>query len=121
MMSGARITADGGDGLYSEGNNWTGGGGSGGGIYVTCKWFVTEDGTSLSADGGDSGNGYGGGGGGGRIAVWRSYDRRTGSRTVTVDGGRGADNLSWDPTWNGATGTVFWGRLPPDGAMMIVR
>lgn len=89
-------------------------GGSGGGIYLTCKTLAGTTGT-LSAKGGNSTTlGTSGGGGGGRIAIWRvrgdpsvfSYNVTNGVGTYVGD--------------NAAVGTIFWGQLPVPGAIISV-
>ena len=71
-ITGASFEADGHDGstLFGKGS----GGGSGGGLFLHGYSIVGNEGTVLSAAGGDGGNGGeegpgGGGGGGGRIAL----------------------------------------------------
>jgi len=80
----------------------TGGGGSGGSIWITTD-YITGNG-EITADGGDSGiyhnsgTPIGGGGSGGRIAIYYSGDIT--SLTISVTGGEGA----WNP---GGNGTVY--------------
>jgi hypothetical protein len=84
-------------------------GGSGGGIYVSCRTFTGSSGL-LSANGG---NGHeAGGGGGGRIAVWRTRDTSAGV-TATVTGGGGYAT--------GELGTIVWGDIVPSGTMFVIR
>ncbi|MBQ2624044.1 MAG: hypothetical protein IJG18_03005 [Kiritimatiellae bacterium] len=51
------------------GTNTTRGGGSGGGVWITCDTFEAGDGASISAKGGNHSESGGATGGGGRIAV----------------------------------------------------
>ncbi|MBI2438576.1 MAG: hypothetical protein HYV36_07185, partial [Lentisphaerae bacterium] len=106
------ITADGSKGAGVS----YGGGGSGGSVYLRCRYF--GGGGLLSADGGNgapgSGGNYPGGGGGGRIAVWSKYWQFTGTTTVT--GGLAAGYSSGST--NGQPGTLFWGQLPLPGTII---
>jgi len=84
------------------------GGGSGGGVYLTCS---TLSGTNIgfSAVGG-VGSLYGGGGGGGRIAVWRQIDTSSGI-SYSVLGAAGASGNG-----NGSNGTfnmIYFPILKP--------
>ncbi len=114
------ISANGGRGCNSYG-----GGGSGGGIYITCRTFIGDSNALLQAKGGNAQTGTGGskydggGGGGGRIAVWRIFDRPLGVISNDVSGGCG-----WAPAYGtnyGASGTVVWGWIvPPAGSIVSV-
>ncbi|MBI2440406.1 MAG: hypothetical protein HYV35_03445 [Lentisphaerae bacterium] len=87
------------------------GGGSGGGIYLTCRTFIGNTNGLLRANGG-AGNRYGGGGG--RIAVWRMYDNSAGAVSNYVNAGTG-------PSGTGAVGTVVWRWLPAPGTIVSFR
>ncbi|MBI2441942.1 MAG: G8 domain-containing protein [Lentisphaerae bacterium] len=94
VMINGMITANGGIGTANDG-----GGGAGGGIYITCR---TIDGTGgiVSAVGGAGNARYDGGGGGGRIAV--IYDQAAQSNVTTP---------SIRFTANGNRGTIAYGDL----------
>ncbi|MDD5708848.1 MAG: hypothetical protein PHR35_23275 [Kiritimatiellae bacterium] len=102
-----------------------GGGGSGGGLYITCHAFTGDSGGVLRANGGNAGSFHsldvgGGGGGGGRIAVWRAQDRSPSVIPTYVAGGTsGATNLPGCGT--GETGTVVWGWLPGFRTTITIR
>jgi hypothetical protein len=90
---------------------WGAGGGSGGGIYVTCSRFAGTSG-ALQANGGNGAGTTGPGGGGGRIAVWRTLDTSAGvTATVTPGGGYATADV----------GTVVWGTVLPRGTVIVVR
>jgi hypothetical protein len=76
-------------------------GGSGGAIYITCRYF--EGTGTLRANGGSGASA--GGAGGGRIAVWRVFG---GECTATVNGGPTADAAPSEP---GEPGSIVWGSL----------
>ncbi len=86
------------------------GGGSGGGIYVTCNSFTGAG--SLSANGGaDTQGGYSwsGTGGGGRIAVISRQNTVVAGWTGSVQAGAGATNgANNGSSFLGTTGTVYW-------------
>ncbi len=88
-------------------------GGSGGGIYLTCRRWTGSGGT-LRATGGPGGAENNRGGGGGRIAVWRQTDTYSGSITTNVLGATGV-------TASGTAGSVVFGWLPAAGTLMLVR
>ena len=81
------VTADGGNGAGPSYAYW--GGGSGGGIYITCATFAGSPSGLLSADGGTGRSGYYYQGGGGRISVVYSDagQPRTGVRFSTSAAG----------------------------------
>lgn len=100
------ITAAGGNGANAyTGKRHTGGGGSGGSIYITATTLTGSG--SIEANGGIGsfhywGNSqHGGGGGGGRIAIYRTSDTFAGS--ITARGGDGFEH--------GGAGTVYT-KLP---------
>jgi hypothetical protein len=92
-------------------------GGSGGGIYLSCRKLSGSG--SLLARGGAGGahaNG-GGGGGGGRIAVWRVMDASP--QSIVRDATKGT---AVQPTRLGDNGTVVMDFLhDPRGAVIVVR
>lgn len=88
-----------------EAPGWRSGGGSGGGIYVTCRRLLGSSGL-LEAKGGGPTYGEGGGGGGGRVAVWASRYGFPGTLTALFG------TSGYAVTLNGATGTVVRGYLP---------
>jgi hypothetical protein len=92
-------------------------GGSGGGIYLSCRKLSGAG--SLQAKGGGGGthaNG-GGGGGGGRIAVRRVMD--VSPQSIVRDVSKGT---AVQPTRLGDNGTVVMGFLhDPRGAVIVVR
>ncbi len=98
----------------------TGGGGSGGGIYLRCRIFSGDG--ELRAQGGDgdtAGGQWSGGGGGGRIAVWRTNDEWTGSLSWpdAVAGGLTDEDGSHD----GQPGTIVLGNILPAGTLMLIQ
>ena len=99
------VTNDGGNGVTGGGG---GGGGSGGSILLDSP-SVDLSGASLTAEGGNAGNGYwgyaggGGGGGGGRIKV--QYGCFSGSYTTDVTGGTGGTN-AYNDTYYGYIASV---------------
>ena len=112
-----------------------GGGGSGGGIFVTCRTFSGTG--TISANGeASSSNQTSGGGGGGRIAVWlnvpeslwpRYFSGNLGQATLsetppstftgTATAGIGAYSRLPMPT----VGTVVFLTPPPQQSMIVVR
>jgi len=93
-----------------QGSLYTGGAGSGGGIFITCRSFESSTNGLLRADGGPAGH-YGGAGGGGRIALW--YETTAGDLPrMSVTGGL---------TRPGANGTIHLRPLPPAGTLIMVR
>jgi hypothetical protein len=109
-LSGGTLTANGERNLN---NSFGGGGGSGGGIYLTCRRFGGDTG-SLRANGATGITGSGTGGGGGRIAVWRIRDSCLFTNNITASGGTGTQGA-------GADGTIFWGQLREIGTVITVR
>jgi hypothetical protein len=105
------LRANGGEGYNGSG------GGSGGGIYLSCKTLAGTNGV-LQANGGAPTiyGGAGGGGGGGRIAVWRVNDHSD-TNTWIIQA------LGYAVTNAGADGTVFWGQTIPAnrGTVIYVR
>ena len=97
----------------TSGSSIYGSGGSGGGVYVSCRLFAGTSG-SLVADGGSGGTHTRGGGGGGRIAVWRVRHAYTGGLPSVKAGEGFATVLAED-------GTVYWGDLPASGTIMMLR
>jgi len=92
---------------------------SGGGIYVTCGTFVGRDTAVLSARGGSVVEGHNGAGGGGRIAVWR----RAGAE-IPVNVAQGTNNeahAEFRPAYRADPGTFFWGWVPQDGTVLLLR
>jgi hypothetical protein len=74
------------------GSCWSGGGGSGGAIFIRAN-RLSGDGI-ISAVGGGGGNSRGGGGGGGRIAVYyREYEFDRGSYSLNGAGNAGLGSL----------------------------
>ena len=110
------VSADGSHAAQAGGD--AAGGGAGGGIYLMCRYLYGSN-AVLSANGGiGSRTVGGGGGGGGRIAVWRVGDRaQTSTWSVTVNGGIGGSY----PNSTGAVGTVFWGLLPRQALLLILK
>ncbi len=96
------ITANGGNGVNRSG------GGSGGGIYLSCSTVAGRG--NIRANGGNGGSGYGGGGGGGRIAIRCQYKHFLG--TCSVTNGAGAQP--------GQIGTIYW-RIQAPGTVFYVR
>jgi len=99
---------------------WSGGG-AGGTIYVRCRQFAGAATGNMTAKGG-AGDSDGGGGGGGRIAVWWEEHIYAGTPTIisngtSVDGGLGTVH----PDGDGASGTVYWGLIPPRGTVISIR
>jgi hypothetical protein len=95
------------------------GGGSGGGIYVSCRKFVGATSGVIRANGG------GGSvdvryrtGGGGRIAVWRIYML---GEMVSATASRGVGGDQENPL--STDGTVVWGQLtpPPCGTIFTLH
>ena len=86
------------------------GAGSGGGIYLVCR-FLSGNG-SLRADGAGyqaaTASRNGGDGGGGRIAVWtwKGFNTFTGTASATTNT---VGAIIWTPA---RTGTVFWFEMP---------
>ena len=104
------ITANG-----TSGSSQHNAGGSGGGIYLSCRKLAGTSGT-LSAKGGDGkASGSEGGGGGGRIAIWRMRGDPA-VFTYNVTNGVGTDLPD-----NAAAGTTYWGQLPASGTVMLLR
>ena len=95
----------------------SGGGGSGGGVYIYCKTLRGGENAFISADGGNPSMVYeGGAGGGGRVAVWYRYlDFDTAK--VSVAGGVGKT----EQTHTGTEGTVVFKVIPPSGTLILVR
>ena len=79
-----------------------GGGGAGGGIFITCRKFLGSG--SLSAKGGKGGTAVkgGGGGGGGCIAVWLNVPETEVARILAGD----RKNVAVTPTTPTFTGTL---------------
>lgn len=106
------ISANGGNGVDSY---WVGGGGSGGGVSISCKRLYGA-GIIWAKGGNASGSqvGAAGGGGGGRIAIWRMYDYWSGTPfdTNLVSGGAAVNGGG-----SGVPGTVFLGQIPPSGTV----
>jgi hypothetical protein len=122
LKAGALLNANGADGANDSTNpDRVGGGGSGGGIYLTCRRLYDEAGVSLLARGGKAALGNGGGGGGGRIAVWREVDLTAAQAATDVAGGGGRSASADQPLYDGLPGTVVWGNLPPRGTLFILR
>lgn len=90
-------------------------GGSGGGIYLTCKNLVGAADRVLSAVGGGGGY-YGGGGGGGRIAVWAA-NTNDWLGTATASRGLETQDLGYPLS---TAGTVFWGLIKLSGTSIII-
>lgn len=110
------------------------GGGSGGGILISCNRFLGSETALLSARGGNGG--ASGGGGGGRIAVWHKrmpthlqaklLTGITGTAItsmtnpadylgqVNVGGGTGSTPVA-------QPGSIWFIMPPPPGAMVLVR
>lgn len=105
--------------LTASDTTWSGhtiGCGSGGGIYLRCRYL--EGNGVLRADGGNHYSGSGGScGGGGRIAVWSAYDSFLfDTNRVTVKGGDSPDPARW-----GQPGTIVWRDLPLAGTIIQLR
>jgi len=102
----------------SSGGTSRGGGGAGGGIYLVCKHFAGLNGF-LSAVGGNGPGTQGGvnqgGGGGGRIAVWRMIDESSGISS-NIAGGTTTNSAP-----SGQAGTFYWGSIPSQGLLFLVR
>ena len=101
-----------------DGNSTVGGGGAGGGIYILCRRFAGLNGL-LSAKGGNAPGTWNslqnGGGGGGRIAVWRAVDESSGISS-NIAGGTTSNSLP-----SGQVGTFYWGLIPSQGLLFLVR
>lgn len=93
------------------------GGGSGGGIYITCKNFIGSANGVIQANGGGAPTSWpgGGGGGGGRVAIWLVRNLSDGVIPVSVGGGTGTGGAI------GETGTIVWGQLPIPGTIFYGR
>ena len=90
------------------------GGGSGGGIYITCD-TITGGGT-IRAEGGDNpSTGYTGGGG--RIAVHFDFDTTSGI-TTNVDAGK--QNNGTGGSGNAGAGTIVWAQIPVVAGTVIL-
>ena len=136
IAAGGTVTLDG--TLTARGENgaqWHSGGGSGGGIWVTCRRFTGSG--AMEANGGDRGYSRGGEGGGGRIAVWYQVGpsqlddilQGTGASTIlittnleaytgTTSAQAGAPGTAAD----GQDGTVvFLTVLSPAGTLFMVN
>lgn len=115
------------DGLISANgmDHITGGGGSGGSVYITSR-ILSGSGT-VTADAGTGHPTNRGGGGGGRIAIETQTDNMTaespGTYTnyagstnglITVNGGTGGTN-------NGDDGSFYLRIIPPSGAVIVIR
>lgn len=123
-----------------------GGGGSGGGIFVTCNSFTGAVTAVMQTKGGASGDGTCGGGGGGRIAVWHGVMSETdrdyllagddGSITAslivtntidsylgTISVTNGAGYNSGDPAQYSQPGTAVFVSInyPPPGTVISFR
>ena len=90
-------------------------GGSGGGIYIKTRLFSGNG--ALSVKGGNAPGG--GSGGGGRIAIWRVRDDPAPSE-VTLDVANGIWGGN-EKGANGEPGSVFWGYLPQEGTVLVIR
>jgi hypothetical protein len=96
------------------------GGGSGGGIYITCRRFMGSTNGELRVDGGNFANGiysYEGGGGGGRLAVW-SMSPGASTNAVQV---RYSATGGFATTYPGQPGTIVWGGYGPTGTSFMFR
>ena len=123
------------------------GGGSGGGIWISCSKFVNAAGAAVRADGGDN-TVNGGGGGGGRILVCEKLDAAkidalyaTGvvpakvTATEITDanraefsvgaisavGGVNTKHSATYPCWSGTAGSIWWLRGRGLGTFIMVR
>jgi hypothetical protein len=99
------------------------GGGSGGGIYLTCRKFIGSVNGLLKVNGGNvaSPSYWTSGGGGGRIAVWRMIDiNGQGVVTAVAAGGVGSAG-NFTPGYDGLPGTIVWGQLRQTGTIMVIR
>lgn len=88
--------------------------GSGGAVFIQCARFASTNGV-IRADGGGRRRdywSYGGCGGGGRIAIWRRADLDTFTGIASAEQGS-----ALSPDHEGEPGTVFWGLVPPGGAI----
>jgi hypothetical protein len=107
--------------------NYGQGGGSGGGIYLTCKSLIGAADRTISADGGYGGSYWAGGGGGGRIAVIAGNTNSwLGTATVNRGIGSAGNTSQEDPLqgWAWSTeGTIYWGVLRDQsaGTVMTIR
>jgi hypothetical protein len=108
-----RLTVDGTVTVNADNANNRSGGGSGGGVWLTCKTF--EGIGTITANGGAGDTVYiAGPGAGGRIAVWGLY--RSGS--VTMVATNGVKNLG---VGLAEAGTVVWRQLRIPGTLIYVR
>jgi hypothetical protein len=90
-----------------------GGGGSGGGVWLTCKTF--EGNGAITANGGAGDTVYAAGpGAGGRIAVWGLHQRGS----VTMVATNGVQNLGTGPA---EAGTVVWYQLQTPGTLLLLK
>ena len=104
------LTSDGNNGNTSGSGTWrmSGGGGSGGSLYITAGTIAGSG--VISANGGRAGHtDLGGGGGGGRIALY--FDTYTFTGSISVDGGAGRQY--------GGQGTVY--TIPEDSSLQLNR
>lgn len=97
------LSANGGDPNPSGG--WTGGGGSGGSIYLTTNEFAGIGNFSAIGGNGAIGNGASGGGGGGR--VYYGYTNSNWSGNCDVSGGDGAPPGTTDLAEDGYEGSCI--------------
>lgn len=92
-----------------------GAGGAGGSITIRCTHFA---GTGLlQANGGSArvaGDGSGSGGGG-RIAVWRQKHTFSGTAAQPAAGAAYLESRRGEP------GTIYWGLIPPNGTLIMIR
>jgi len=109
--------------IAANGGSWAdmeeryGGGGSGGGIYLTCDRIAGGSGGLISADGGDGGPTYDycGPGGGGRIAAYFKKDTFLGAKS------RAKGDNDYVPSGQFAEdGTLVWFQLPPSETLIMV-
>ena len=96
-------------------NNYVGPG-SGGAIFIKCKYFKGSGNGQLQANGRNatSGGNGNGGSGGGRIAVWYTKSTNQWFGAAQVSGGAlGGNTNSYPLLSNGSDGTIVWFQVPP--------
>ncbi|NLL83185.1 MAG: hypothetical protein GX230_02950, partial [Lentisphaerae bacterium] len=91
------------------------GGGAGGSVYLRGAYF--DGGGIIRANGGNgrtAGNGSGSGGGG-RVAIWRRTHGFTGTAEQPVAGD------TYSVGYRGEPGTIYWGDIPAQGTILLLR
>ena len=96
---------------------------AGGGIYLKTKTLMVGVDARMYAKGGNSKNNAPGAGGGGRIAIWRQYDAAGSAdedmiKSTVCSVAGGAAKAEAD---KGKPGTLFIGKLPSPGMVILVK